>query len=820
MIRNYLKAAFRALLKNRAYTALNIAGLAVGVAACMLILLYVSHETSYDTWNPQSGRIVRPTYHIKITGFEEYHGAVDATVGPQAAEAFPEIQSWCRIRQFNTWKARREDQTLASSRDERVLSVDSTFFDIFPLKIIAGSARNALNQPGTAAIARSRAAYYFASPEMAIGQTLVMGDNERHQITAVYEDMPENSHFQVDILFPLTGNQEVRNAPPYWGYNNNFYTYLLLRPGTDEAVFSKKFEALAFEKVSVLIKDLFGTTTSEFEKSGQAAQFGIQKLTDIHLHSAFNTELGSNGNIQYVWIFSAIAFFILLIACINFMNLSTARSSGRAREIGVRKVLGSTRSALAGQFLTESVVLAAIAICIAPVLVYAALPGFNELSERNLSIPGSNPVFWVSLVAGGVLTGLLAGLYPAFFLSAFQTIKVLKGPAALNGSTKGLRLRNGLVVFQFAISTVLIICTILVYFQLQYIQQKQLGFDKSQVLIIENTGIPTSALHTFESNMQQQAGVEKVSISNYLPLPNRNRGNCILSEKRGTSESDKVFQRWFTDAAYIRTLGMEIIQGRDFDPARVTDSTAIIVNETAARELGFADPLGQTLYTSRSKAVDSKAADFMALTIIGVVKDFHFESLYNQVGGLFFQLAGERNGSILLRTNGSSTAKVIARVEQEWAALGTDRPLEYHFMDETLDKAYRSERRIGTIALIFALMSVFVSCLGLFGLAAYMTERRTKEIGVRKVLGASVAGITGLLAKDFLKSVLIAVIIASPIASYLMQRWLSDFAWHIEIRWWIFVLAGGIAVVIAAMTVSFQSIRAALADPVQSLKSE
>ena len=820
MFRNYLTIAFRNLLKNRLYSAINISGLAIGVAACLLILLFVAHESSYDAWNPLADRIVRPTYDIKINGFEERHGAVDPLVGPEAAAALPEVEAWCRIRHFGAWDTRREDEAAQSAREQKVLAVDSSFFTVFPLKMLAGDARHCLDQPNVVAISRSTADLYFSSPEKALGQTLVMGRADEHrQITAVFEDLPDRTHFHADMLFPLTGNEEIKNAAQYWGYTNNFFTYFLLRKDADKAVFTKKFAALADDKISLLVHDLFATTTADFEKAGQHARFGLQNLPDIHLHSALQSELDANGNIRYVWIFSAIAFFILLIACINFMNLATARSAGRAREVGVRKALGSTRTALAGQFLTESVALSTLAVLLATGLAALAMPAFRELAGRELAMPWSSPVFWTALAGGALGVGLLAGSYPAFFLSAFQSARVLKGAADSNPGGKGFSLRNGLVVFQFAVSTVLILSTVLVYSQLRFMQNKNLGFDKSQVLVVDNARALGDRLDALKTDMLKNARVEAATVTNYLPMPGGDRENCILSAGRANGPADKVIQRWRVDGDYLRTLGMTLLKGRDFDPARVADSSAIILNETAARELGFVDPVGQKLYTSRSKTVDSKPEDFEELTVIGVVRDFHFESLHDAIGGVFLQFSPQR-GTLSLRIRGADAAPVLAALQQNWNSFTPDQAPRYRFMDEALNRMYGSEQRIGRLALLFALLSVFVSCLGLFGLAAFSTEQRRKEIGVRKVLGASVAGITRLLTGDFLKLVGIAVVVAMPAAWYVMHRWLADFAYRVDIQWWMFVAAGAIAGVVAFLTVSFQSVKAALADPVKSLRNE
>ncbi len=820
MLQNYIVIALRSLRKNRLYSSLNIGGLAIGVAACMLILLFVTHEWSYDRWNPLSDRIVRPTYQIRINGFEENHGSVDAVVGPEAAATLPEIEAWCRLRKAGSWNTRTEGQAESGSREEQVLAVDSSFFTVFPLQVLAGDARHCLNEPGMLAISRSLAAYYFGTPAQALGQTLLIGRNsQRQQVSAVFEDMPTNTHFQANMLLPLTGNEELKNAPPYWGYNNQYFTYLLLRKGVDKEVFAGKFAALAGAKVGVLLQELFATTTADFEKAGKIARFDLQNLTDINLHSAKQSELAANSNIRYVWILGAIAFFILLIACINFMNLATARAAERAREVGVRKVLGSSRQALAAQFLAESLSLSGMAMVLALGLAALALPAFSELAGRPLTMPWRNPTFWAVVLGGTGVVGLLAGSYPALFLSAFKTIQVLKGgTGGATGSKRGY-FRNGLVVFQFTISSILIISTVLVYSQLRYMQQKNLGFDKSQVLIIENANALGEQAAILETQLRENAQVESVTRTNYLPLPDKDRGNCIISPTRTTKGTSNVVQRWLVDANYLPTLGMQLQSGRNFDPGRVTDSSVIIVNETAAKALGFADPIGQKMYRSRSNDVNSKPEDFEELTIVGVVRDFHYESLHAPIGGLFLQF-GRPNGAISLRLSGANAAQVIADLEKKWQALTPDQAVSYHFMDESLNRRYAAERRVGLIASIFAGLSILVSCLGLFGLAVYTTQQRTKEIGVRKVLGASVTSIASLLTLDFLKLVLVAIVIASPLAAWIMRQWLQDFAYRIEIHWWVFLLAGLFATLIAFITVSFQSVKAALANPVKSLRNE
>jgi putative ABC transport system permease protein len=655
---------------------------------------------------------------------------------------------------------------------------------------------------------------------MAMGQTLVLENEQRCQVMAVFEDVPVATHFKANLLLSLNGNDEIKTDPLYWGANNNFQGYFLLHKGTDKTAFVKKFETLCAAKMAITTQQLLGTNPEEFAKTGQYARYNLQNLTDIHLHSDLSAELQPNGSIRYVWILSAIAAFILLIACINFMNLATARSAGRAKEVGVRKALGSGRSALVGQFLGESLLLSALALCLGVFLATLILPYFNILAARELSMPWSNPLFWTALVGSVCVTGLLAGSYPAFFLSAFQTIQVLKGQTGRSTSGGNAHLRSGLVVFQFAVSVALIVSTLLVTKQLDFIQNKKLGFEKSQVLILDDAYALGNQVDAFKTAMLQHPAIESATISSYLPVSSA-RSNYIFSKSRSMNKDESVsMQRWSVDSDYLKTLDMEVAAGRDFDPTRQTDSTGILINESAARLLGFAEPLGQKVFTPREGLQgQARPEDFQEYTVLGVIKDFHFESLRENIGALCIQLGASR-GHVAFRYKGQDTHSVVAALEKQWKSMAPDQPFSVRFMDDAFGRMYAAENRVGKIAGIFALLSVLISCLGLFGLATFTAEQRTKEIGIRKVLGASVAGITGLLARDFLKLVLIAIVIASPVAWYFMQKWLADYAYRIDIQVWMFVAAGAVAVGIAFLTVGFQAVKAALANPVKSLRSE
>lgn len=817
MLYTYFTITLRQLRKKTLYTSLNIIGLSIGVASCLLITLYVIHELSYDRWNIQADRIVRPVADINFGGNHFDLSTVGSFMVPDAAKELPEIQSWCRIRSYGSFLVKKEGAGQMNIREDNVLTVDSTFFEVFPLKIIEGSPAKCLSQPKTVALSRRSAEKYFSAPQVAIGQTLVLENEDRWLVTAVFEDMPVASHFHADFLLSMNGNEEVKSDPPFWAANNNFQAYFLLRKGTDKQAFAKKFDALSISKIAITLQNLIGTTPEEMAKTGQYARYNLQNLPDIHLYSDLTAELQPNGNIRYVWILSAIAAFILLIACINFMNLSTARSGGRAKEVGVRKALGSGRLALIWQFLSESIVLTTIAVGLGVCLTVLVLDSFNELAGRNLTIPWSAPVFWVSLLGGISITGFLAGSYPAFFLSAFNTVQVLKGNPL---RTSGGGFRSALVVFQFSVSIVLIIGTLLIFKQLEFIQAQKTGFDKSQIILLDDAYALGDKVYSFKAAMLRNAAIERATVSSYLPVSS-NRSNYIFSKARSMDKDQTVsMQRWKVDSDYLPTLGMSIAAGRDFDPKRVTDSTGLIINESAARIFGFEDPIGQKVYTLKDGMQGApQPEDYDEFTVIGVVKDFHFESMRDNIGALCLQL-GRSTGSIAFRYKGTETAEIKAALEKEWNSIAPDQPFSVRFLDEAFGRIYEAETRVGNIAGIFALLSVLISCLGLFGLAAFTAEQRTKEIGIRKVLGASIVGITGLLAKDFLKLVLIAIVIASPIAWYFMNKWLADFAYRINIQWWMFAAAGVVALAIAFLTVGGQAVKAALANPVKSLRSE
>ncbi|PHN01942.1 ABC transporter permease [Flavilitoribacter nigricans] len=818
MFQNYFKMAWRNLLKNKGFSLINIFGLAIGVACCLLIMLYVANELSYDRWNPNADRIVRAAADIKFGGTHYQMATTGSVVGPDSGAELPEVESWCRIRQYGSFLVKPDGEGQQNIREEYVLTADSTFFELFPVGVIEGSAENCLTEPNTMAISRSRAEKYFESAQAAIGQTLIFDNEDRWRVTAVYEDMPRNTHFRADLIMSMNGNREVATDPPYWASNNNFHNYLLLHEDADLEAFRAKFAAFSREKIAVTAQQLMGISVEEFEASGQYARIYLQDLQDIHLHSDLNVELAPNGSIKYVWIFGLIAAFVLIIACINFMNLSTARSADRAKEIGVRKVMGSRRSSLIGQFLSESTLLAALAVVLAIGIAVVALPEYQELADRELSMPWGSPLFWLSLVGTVGVVGLLAGSYPAFFLSAFDTLKVLRGQ--IKSRSKGLSFRSVLVVFQFVTSATLILATLFVFKQLNYIQSKKVGFNRDQVIIVNDAYALGSQANTFKEEMLKHPAIESATVSSYLPVPSH-RSDQTFSKARSFSTDNSVnMQQWRVDENYLNTLGMELAEGRNFDLAQRLDSSAVILNEAAAKLFGFDDPIGKKIYTlTDSPGGTPRPEDFEELTVIGVVQDFHWASMRENIGALSLRLSPSQS-YISFRYKGGETEAVISALENQWQKMAPDQPFSNRFLDSAFADMYVAEQRIGRIAGVFALLSILVSCLGLFGLASYATEQRTKEIGIRKVLGASVPGIVGLLSKDFLKLVGVALIIAIPLVIYGMNKWLEDFAFRISLDWGVFILAAIIVLLIAFLTVSVQGVKAALSNPIKSLRSE
>ncbi len=810
MFKNYFKVAWRNLIKNKAFSIINITGLAIGLSCFLLITLYVLDELSYDRFYPNANNIYRVNSDILFGGAELHITQTSDMLGETLKKDYPQVLQYTRVYTNNGSKLVKKDNSFIE--EPHVANADSTFFLVFQLPVIAGDTKTALNEPNTVVINESIAKKYFGTTD-AVGKTIETNDNKNplYKVTAVIKDIPHNSHMNFELLFSM------KNVDYPFGQHLsfNFNTYLLLRPGTNYKAFEKNFPQYIDRYIIPQAKQFMNISSMEdFEKAGNKLFFSMIPLTKIHLYSDYNFEITPPGNIEYVYIFSAVALFILLIACINFMNLTTAKSTGRAREVGIRKVLGTERKSLMGQFLFESILLVTFSLLVAIAIVYLVLPLFNDIAGKSMVLGNLfSPGFIVCLLALPFAVGLLAGGYPAFFLSGFKPIEVLKGK--LNAGKSKAGIRSFLVVFQFAISILLIIATIVIYKQLNYIQTKNLGFNKDQVLIIDNAFELRKNAEAFKSTMLQQPGVASGTLSSYLPVSNSSRSDQTFSKDAAMNASNSFnMQTWSVDYDYFKTLGMQLIAGRNFSRDYGTDSTAVIINETAAKNMGYPDPLGKKIYS-----IGGAFGPSATYTVIGVVKNFHFESLRKNIGPVSFFLQPS-TGMASFKVTAANVTNVIKSAESEWKKMAPGMPFSYRFLDDSFNDMYRAETRVGQIALIFSVLAIFIACLGLFGLATFIAEQRTKEIGIRKVLGASVQGIVQMLSKDFIKLVGVAFIISAPLAWFFMHKWLLDFAYRVDLSWWIFLLALGISLFIAIATISFQAIKAAIANPVKSLRTE
>ena len=803
-----LKLGFRQFQKNKTFSLLNLLGLTLGLTTFLLIVLYVADERSYDRYNTNADRIVRIHTDVCLHGQVTSFADASPAVGPKIAQTFPEVEKAIRVLPEDPHLFRRGSENI---RESRLAFVDPGFFDVFTFHTIEGDPAQALNDPHSAIITASTATRWFNTTH-AIGRTLTeAGDSTTYIVKAVIADMPAQSQFHYDILLSMMGNGMRKNHNFYAIYRMS--TYVLLKNGADRAVFDAKLREL----MRRYAPEYAGM---EAENNGSYyVHLSEMPLTGIHLHSHRSDELETNGNSQYVNIFSAIAVLVLLIAGINFMNLATARSVNRAREIGVRKVLGSARNTLIAQFLGESVGLTLAATTLALLLTTLLLPWFNQLTGKQLSI--LTPMHsWLlpSLAAIVAIVGLGSGIWPAFFLSGFRPVEVLKGRFSRNIKTGNFR--NTLVVVQFTISIFLIIGTLVVFRQLDYIRNKDLGFDRSQVLVVDNlddiAGLPgagaaTPVLDYLKKEVRSWPGVADATLTSFLPTGQRRWHNWGM--RKGDYNSLQT-ELWEVDEDYIPTMDMQLVKGRNFSKQFGTDTTAIILNETAARQFGIlANPLGQTIqYSGYWRPTDFK--------VIGIIKDFNFNSLHDGVTPLVLVDRPDYAPNLAIRIQTGNIPAILQRLKAKWPALGTRRPFEYSFMDEDFDAIYHAEQRMGRVVVALTTLAILIACLGLFGLAAHAAEQRTKEIGIRKVLGANTTSIVALLSKDFARLIAIAIGIAAPLSWFTTHRWLQDFAYRTTIGPWPFVLAAASIVILALITTLFQSLKAAVTNPVETLRSD
>ncbi len=803
MIKNYLKITFRNLANHKFYTFLNILGLSIGIASCLLILLYVFNEMTYDTFHTKADRIYRVGLNGKIADQEIFTTNTAPVMAFTAVQEFPEVENATRVyAHWNEWVVRYGETVIT---EEKVYFADSTFFDVFSFKLLEGDPQTALDEPHTLVLTEDIAEKYFGD-ESALGKTLLLGnDKTPHKVTGVMENVPGNSHIHFNMLRSMASYEQSRSE--HW-LNNNTLTYLLLHEGASPVALEAKFPDLVIKYVGPEVEQFMGVSMESFGNEGNKYGFFLQPILDIHLHSDLRDEPEPVGDITYVYIFAAIGLFIILLACINFMNLATARSANRAKEVGIRKTLGSLRIHLVRQFLTESVILSLIATILALAAATLLLDPFNNIAGKEISSSlFGKPWFILSLIGLILVVGIVAGSYPAFYLSSFRPVEVLKGK--LKAGMKSSGIRNILVVFQFFISITLIICTLLVYEQLEYTRTKNLGFEKENVVVMKGLWqLSEEKQKTFKQELVSQSQVVNASISNHVP-PGTN--NTTIFRKKGT-EQDILISCYNVDHEHLPTMQIELLEGRNFSRDFPTDTAAILLNEAAVREFGFDEPLNETVLFFGGR-------EMQELKVIGVYKDFNYESLRNEINPLGLMLT-TRGGNLSVRIASGDVNETLQIIEGKWSNYAPGEPFQYTFLDEDYDALFRAEQRLGKVFSIFTGLAIIVACLGLLGLAAFMAEQRTKEIGIRKVMGASVASVMLLLSKDFTKLVVIAFVLSIPVAYFIMDYWLEGFAFRIAIGPGIFILSGLSALLIAWLTVSWQSAKAATANPVKSLRSE
>jgi putative ABC transport system permease protein len=812
MIANIIKVAFRNLFKNFGYSFINILGLAIGLASSIFIFLYVINELTYDRFHDKSERIYRVWILGNMPGTEMRHAVSSPPMMEAMLNDFPEVESAVRMNKSGGWLVRSGDRKFLETEREFMFA-DSTFFDVFSFPLLKGNPETCLRDPRSVVLTEEYAKKYFGN-EDPMGKTFrIEQDTNFYSVTGVMQDIPVNSHIQFKMLGSLStlGNSRSTN----W-VNHNFYTYFVLAPGTDPVEFESRMQEMVIKYVGPIVEQFMGINLEQFEQSGNSYGYRIQAMTDIHLHSNLQYEMESGGNPMYVYIFMVIAVLILVIACINFMNLATARSTTRAREVGLRKVVGSSRSLLVTQFLTESVFLSVFALIIAVIMVYLLMPGYNNLIQLDLEFNILSSTWIIPmLILFAIFVGLLAGSYPAFILASFKPVSVFKTEAK-GGSSKSF-LRNLLIVLQFTVTIGILLGTIIVNRQLNYMQKKDPGFGKDKVLLIHRSDALEQRIDVFKEEISQHANILSAANSTHVPSQHFYQ-NVHWLEGWGRSDIFTL-ATCYTSYNYDQALDLEILEGRFFSRGMSTDSNAIVINEATAKAFNIEDPLNTRFLEPGS---EEDPDEFYP--IIGVVKDFHFESMHEEINPIAIRfMRGNFEGMLVIKLGDGNMPATVDFVKQTWEDFDVEHPFEYSWMDDTFDSLFETEKRTGKILLIFSLLSMLISCLGLLGLISYTTNQRTKEIGIRKTMGASVSLVMFILSRETLKLLGISALICIP-AYFGVRAWLQNFAYHIEFNVLVYalVLLGVtlVVLIIALLTVSYNSYQAATANPAESLRVE
>jgi putative ABC transport system permease protein len=803
MFKKNLITAFRSLKKDWAYTITNLAGLAIGITCCLLILSFVKYETGFDRFHSKSDRIYRVNYDVLMGGAQTVSPSVPVFVGPELKRRFPEVEDVVRF--SPEWSARtiRHGNVFFDEKD--FAYADPDFFKVLDFKSISGDLKTALSKPNTLVITKDMATKYFGK-EDPIGQALLFNNKKEFEVAAVVDNVPANSHFSFNFLtsfYNIPGFDSLETKIQ-WG-NPNYTTFLLLKPGTDVASLSKKIDEWVNPP---------GETSQP--ASQNATYLRLEPLSAVHFDTQvfnFKNQLAVT-DFKYIKIFITIAILVLLIACANYINLSTAKASARSKEVGIRKTIGANFRQLFIQFLTESFLLVLVAVIISAAAVYVLLPYLNNLLGKRIPFYVFDTSFFMGIIIGVILVSLLAGFYPSLVLSRFRPVQTLKGAFAKTGGS-GVTVRKTLVVLQFTVSVALILGTIIVRSQLDFMQSEKLGLDKEHVLVIHGNSDIYNKLGAFSADLKKISEVEDAALTWRSPFETV-IGNGFSIKSNPTDNDDwHVVGGIAGDQHYITTLGIPLLAGRNFDPSKIKGDSTVneyLVNEAFLRHYNL----------KPEEAIGKEVV--LGLTgkgpIVGVMKDFHIASMHDKIGPVVLFNNPGYFGSVLVRVGPGKISSVLGRIRTVWKDFAPMRPFNYSFLDEEYDAMYRTEQKLGTLMSMFCGLAILITCLGLLGLMAFIVAQRTKEVGIRKVLGASIVNITALLSKDFLRLVVIAIVIASPVAWYFMHSWLQDFAYRINISWYVFAATGIVAVLIAFITISFQAIKAAIANPVKSLRTE
>ncbi len=812
MIGNSLKIAWRNMAKNKLYSFIKIGGFAFGIAICMLIVLYIKHETSYNKFYPAMDRTYRLVVQLPIEGKIQRWVSLSAPVAPALKAEIPAIEQTGRILPNPLFGAGSNQLSLndnpQSFYDDGFVYIDQSILDMFPTPMVSGTLAHALDQPNTLVITKSKAEKYFKNDP--IGQTIYLNNNRSklYTITGVIEDIPQNSTLAgYSFFMSLAGEPFYPGEQNQW-LSNNYTVYVKLKPQVNIEQTEKE-----------ILRNYKAHYLPEYKKSGrklnplfEQAKINLQNALDIHLKSSDidddKVSTLNRGDVRMVWTFAIVALFILLIACINFINLSTANAATRSKEIGIRKTIGSTRILLIGQFLLEAICYSVLSLLVGLLLSWFLLPIFNNLANKSLTIPWTSPYFFPSLLLAILIIGSLAGIYPALYLSRFKPIAALKNKTT---GAKSSLFRNGLVVFQFATSIILIVSALVANQQIHYILEKDLGFKKEQVIILRGIGTLGNQIPSLKNELKSIANVSSVSLGDFIPVPidgAKRNGNPFWNEGRREIDMATQGQFWEIDQDYLETFGLQLNKGRNFDSKMATDSTAAIINQKLANDLGLKNPIG------------AKITNGDTWTVVGVVDDFIFESLKGKgYAGLCMVLRGYPS-LLSIKVKPENLQETLNGINSVWNKFSPNQKINYSFLDESFASLYQDVERTKNIFSCFAIVAIFVAALGLFGLATYVTQQRTKEIGVRKVLGASTMRLLKLLSGDFIKLVFVALVIASPVAWWAMNQWLRDFNYKIDINWMYFFLAGMGAILIALGTISYQTWKAIRTNPVDSLRDE